>query len=261
VSTAKPIIQARGLTVQVGEARLLDAVDIDVACGEVLGLIGPNGAGKSTLLKVLAGLTSEYTGMVVFAGDDLRDIHRRTRARQIAFLPQDAEVHWPLSVRSVAELGRLPHRRSLRGFTVQDATAVETALCRTETDRLADRTMETLSGGERMRALVARLLAVQAGVVLADEPVTGLDPYFQLEFMDLFAEEARAGRAVVLVLHDLALAARYCHRLLLLHQGCTVAQGAPDEVLTEYNLQHVYRIDAVAGSHEGQPYVVPWRRV
>ena len=112
-----------------------------------------------------------------------------------------------------------------------------------------------------MRALVARLLAVQADVVLADEPVAGLDPYFQLEFMDLFAEEARQGRAVVLVLHDLALAARYCDRLLLLHAGRAVAQGPPAAVLTEHNLQAVYRIDALSGTHQRQPYVVPWRRI
>jgi len=261
MSMQQPLLRGSNINVAVPGATLLDGVDIDVMPGEVLGLIGPNGAGKSTLLKVLAGVLDEYHGQVTIGGADARHLQRRIRAQQIAFLPQDAEVHWPLSVLSVVELGRLPHRRSLQSLTPDDAQAVQSALLRTETDMLRHRTMDTLSGGERMRALVARLLAVQAQVLLADEPVTGLDPYFQLEFMDLFAEEARQGRAVVLVLHDLALAARYCDRLVLLHDGKSVEQGTPELVLTEQNLQSVYRIEALAGTHDSQPYVVPWRRI
>jgi len=256
-----PKLSGSKVSVVVPGAKLLDGVDIEVVPGEVLGLIGPNGAGKSTLLKVLAGVTGDYLGRVTIGGVDTRQLNRRSYARQVAFLPQDADVHWPLSVLSVVELGRLPHRRSLRSLTADDVEAVRSALRRTETEQLQHRTMDRLSGGERMRALVARLLAVQADVVLADEPVAGLDPYFQLEFMDLFAEEARQGRAVVLVLHDLALAARYCDRLLLLHAGKAVAQGPPPVVLTEHNLQAVYRIEALSGTHQTQPYVVPWRRI
>ena len=137
---------------------------------------------------------------------------------------------------------------------------MEQALSLTEMSDFAHRTIDTLSGGELMRALVARMLAVQADILLADEPVTGLDPYFQLQFMDLFREQAQAGKTVVLVLHDLALAARYCDRVVLLEQGKVVVEGAPQDVLNEDYLRDVYRIEAVHAGHQDKPYIVPWTR-
>ncbi len=249
-----------GLTVTVAEQVLLDGVDIEASGGEVLGLIGPNGAGKTTLLKVLAGVMRQTRGKLIIHGDDADVLDRRVRARRLAYLPQDATVHWPLTVAHTVALGRLPHASGLGRRNAADEAAIRQALERTETLDLQDRSMHTLSGGERMRALVARMLAVQADILLADEPVTGLDPYFQLEFMDLFAEEARSGRVVVLVLHDLSLAARYCHKLLLLDAGKVVTYGTPEKVLTPQNLAQVYRVNALTGHYQSQPYVVPWQR-
>ena len=239
---------------------ILTGVDFSMARGEVLGLLGPNGAGKTTLLAALAGVTGIDVGVILLDGEDVMHMDPRQRARSIAYLPQDAPVHWPLTVADVVALGRLPHR-GLAGNTMHvDADVVERVLAQTEMTDLRQRTLNTLSGGERMRALVARMLAVEAGILLADEPVTGLDPYYQLEFMDLFVAQARAGCGVVLVLHDLVLAARYCDRLLLLDEGKVVACGEADEILNDEYLHSVYRVDAHRAAFDGQSYVIPWSR-
>jgi iron complex transport system ATP-binding protein len=253
-------LSARHICYRVADSELLREVDVHVNPGEVLGLIGPNGAGKTSLLKLLAGIEAPTSGTVLLQGANAASLDRTTRALRVAYLPQDAQVHWPLTVENVVALGRLPHQQGFNSRTSEDRSAVHEALRRTRTASIAHRNIRSLSGGERMRALVARMLAVQAEVLLADEPIAGLDPYFQLEFMDLFAEEANRGRAVILVLHDLALAARYCHRLVMLHQGRVYAQGEPQAVLTPDNIQHVYRIEALAGDYEATPYVLPWRR-
>jgi len=252
---------AQGIGVVRDGTVILDQVDFALQRGEVLGLLGPNGAGKTTLLSVLAGVASADRGVISVHGQDLEQLDHQHRAQRIAYLPQNAPVHWPLTVESVVALGRLPYRRAADNTAAADAAAIERALELTEMTAYRHRTLNTLSGGERMRALVARMLAVQADVLLADEPVTGLDPYFQLEFMDLFVAQARSGRGVALVLHDLALAARYCDRLLLMDQGRVVGDGAPGEILDEAYLRSVYRIEAARGEHGGQSFVLPWKRV
>jgi iron complex transport system ATP-binding protein len=253
-------LHAQGICVARRGNSILADVDISMSRGEVLGLLGPNGAGKSTLLSALAGVTAIDAGVITLDGQDLARMDTRQRARAIAYLPQDAPVHWPLTVADVVALGRLPHR-GLAGNTVKvDAEVVDRVLAQTEMSDLRQRTLNTLSGGERMRALVARMLAVEAGMLLADEPVTGLDPYYQLEFMDLFVAQARAGCGVALVLHDLVLAARYCDRLVLLDEGGVVASGEPSEILSDAYLHSVYRVDAHRAAFGGQSYVIPWSR-
>jgi iron complex transport system ATP-binding protein len=260
VSTRDPILQATSIHVDIEGKRIVDGVDINVGAGEIVGLIGPNGAGKTTLLRALAGVLSPQRGDIFVNGLDAALFDRSHLATKVAYLEQGAQVHWPLSVASIVALGRLPYRRKFSSLARDDRRAIESALQRTETLSLAERSFETLSGGERMRVLIARLLAVEAEVMLVDEPVAAMDPYFQLEFMDLFVEQAALGRGLVLVLHDLALAARYCDRLVLLEAGRTIAVGPPAEVLTDELLAQVYNIDTVTGSFEDQSYVIPWRR-
>ena len=260
MKTPTPLLAARGVSAHAESKTLLQDVDIAVQAGEVLGLLGPNGAGKTSLLRVLAGVLEADAGETFIGEQPMSAVSRQERARSVAYLAQDAEVHWPLSVTSVVALGRLPHRRGLAALSATDNDAIARALRSTQTLQLADRRLNTLSGGERMRVLVARMLATEADVLLADEPVTGLDPFFQLEFMDLFTNEAAAGRGVVLVLHDLALALRYCDRVVLLDGGRVAAEGTPASVLTEAALQQTYGVTSVSGTHEGQPYVLPWRR-
>ena len=255
------VLQVRGLRVEVPGKTLLAEVDLSVNAGEVVGLVGPNGAGKTTLLRVLAGVRRASAGEVWVQGSPQSDYQPRQLARRVAYLAQNAEVSWPLSAANVVALGRLPYRQSLGGARPEDHDAVQRALERTDTWSLRSRNVSTLSGGERMRVNVARALAVEADVLLADEPVAGLDPYFQLEVMDLLADEAAAGRAVIVVLHDLALALRYCDRVVLLDEGRVAAVGEPREVLSADAINRVYRVEVVQGEHDGKAFVLPWQRV
>lgn len=259
--TTNDCLTAQAICVVRDGVRILEAVDFSLKRGEVLGLLGPNGAGKTTLLSALAGVLPTDAGVISIDGVQAEQLNHQRKAQRVAYLPQDAPVHWPLTVESVVALGRLPFRRVAANSAADDAAAIEQALVLTEMTDYRHRTLNTLSGGERMRALVARMLAVQADVLLADEPVTGLDPYFQLEFMDLFVAQAQAGRGVALVLHDLALASRYCDRVLLLDQGRVVGEGTPGEILSESNLQRVYGVEAVHGEHDGEVFVLPWKRM
>jgi iron complex transport system ATP-binding protein len=248
-----------GIGVSIGNKVLLQDVDLEIRPGEVLGLIGPNGAGKTTLLRALAGLIELDRGSVAYDGRTLAALGRRALARRLAYLPQGATVEWPVTVENAVALGRLPHRAVWGDLDDADRQAIEDALQRTGTRDLRHRSIGTLSGGERMRALIARLLAVQAEIILADEPVAALDPFFQLHIMELFAALASEGTGVVLVLHDLALAARYCDRILLLHEGRIESTGTPVDVLTPSTLESVYRVKSISGTEQGQLYVLPWQ--
>ena len=182
----------------------------------------------------------------------------RQRACRLAYLPQGAECHWPLTVERVVELGRLPFDG---GDTEADARHVEQALLAVDALALRDRVITELSGGERARVFLARALAGDPALLLVDEPGAGLDPYHQLQLMELLAARVRTDRAVLVVLHDLGLAARFCHRLLLLKEGRLIASGTPQEVLGEGLLARVHGIRAYRASHESAPVLVPWERI
>lgn len=246
------------LAVRYGARVALEPSDLQLESGRLVGLVGPNGAGKSSLLRALAGVVPA-SGRVRWLDRDLAAMPRRDRARIVAYLPQTPEAHWPMSVRDLISLGRLPYRGVGQALGAADIEAIDWAMERTEVTRLAGRAFDTLSGGERARVLLARALAVRSPVLLVDEPVTSLDPYHQLEVMTLLADYAAGGRLVVAVLHDLTLAARYSDRVLLLADGAIVEDGSPAAVLTARTLEHRYRTTAYVAVHEGQPIVVPWR--
>jgi iron complex transport system ATP-binding protein len=230
-----------GLGVTLGRRRVLESVALSLAPGGLIGVIGPNGAGKSTLVRALTGLIP-YTGTITLDGRDAAAIPRTERARTIAYLPQGQTLHWPLTVERLVQLGRLPHLGPLSRIAETDRHAIERAMSRADVLPLRDRIATELSGGERARALLARALAVEAPVLIADEPLAALDPLHQFEVMELLAAEAAAGRTVVAVLHDLSLAARYCSRLVLLDQGRIIADDTPAGVLTPERLSRVYGI-------------------
>ncbi len=240
-----PLLSASGLTVHAGAAVLLDAVALEVHAGEVLGIVGPNGAGKSTLLKTLAGVTPVDAGEVLLDGKPLAALPASTRARLLAYMEQRPSVHWPLLVRQVVALGQLPHG-SVESRPAQHAIAA--ALAGTDTESLQARQFHTLSEGEKMRVHLARVLAGSPRLILADEPTAALDPRHQLQVLALLRAEAVRGTGIILVLHDLGLAARYCDRLLLLSDGRALECGAPREVLTPANLATIWRIDAALDS-------------
>jgi iron complex transport system ATP-binding protein len=252
-------IEAKEVTARFGRNTVLDAVNITIRPGQMIGLIGPNGSGKTTLLRLLAGLRRPESGLVLYNGRSASDIGRRQLARTIAYLAQVADVHWHMQVEYLIELGRLPHRRMMQGPGAADRQAVERAIEACDVGAFRARTMSEVSGGERLRILLARALAVEAELLLADEPIAGLDPRHQLQVMDLLRQTARNGRGVVVVLHDLALAGRYCDRLVLLTDRRIIADGAPSEVLTDFNIAQAHGVVVVRGEHCGIPYLLPWQ--
>jgi len=239
---------------------LLHKISLTATAGQIIGLIGPNGAGKTTLLKAISQLFP-YNGQMYWQDQPLQKLTRQQQARLIAYLAQTDEIHWRISVEQVVLLGRLPHAALWTNQTAQDTQAVQAAMQATDVLDLAHREVMTLSTGERARVMLARALAVQAPILLADEPAAALDPYHQLQVMEVLQQYAQQGRMVLVVLHDLTLAARFCEQLVLLHQGKIFAQGAPVNVLSPPHIHQVYQVEAVYGEQAGQTYVLPWSRM
>ena len=247
--------------VTLGGRSILSDIDLALERGRLIGLVGPNGAGKTTLLRVLAALVAPAYGRVTLDGHALSGMNRDERARRVAALFQGAGIGWPVTVREIVALGRLPHRRAFAGPSDADQAAVARAMARTDVGHLADRAEPTLSSGERMRALLARALAVEAEWLLVDEPVTALDPAHQLDAMALLHAASRDGTGVVAVLHDLALAARFCDRIVVLSGGRLVADGRPEEALTDALLARVFGVTVERGeAADGTRYILPWAR-
>ena len=253
------LLALRNVSLSRGGRLVLEDIGLNAAQGELIGVIGPNGAGKSTLLRLMAGLTRPDQGVVRLEDRDIGDWPRRDRARRIAYLPQHPDCHWPITVAGLAALGRLPHRGFWDRPTRDDAAAVGAALALADMAHLAGRRLDSLSGGEAARAHLARALAGEPSLLLADEPVADLDPSHALTVMDHLRRFAGQGGAVVVVLHDLSLASRYCDRLVLLNAGRIAAAGPPGAVLTRDRLADIYGIFAVHGEFEDESYVVPWK--
>ncbi|SDD32969.1 iron complex transport system ATP-binding protein [Paracoccus isoporae] len=226
-------ISAESLTVRRGGRVTLDGASLSLAPGELVGLIGPNGAGKTTLMRAMLGLVAAS------GHSSLAQLPAARRAHIAAWLPQEREAAWPISVEALVRLGRIPHRRP-----DADHAQVERALSRMGLTDLRQRPVNTLSGGERARVLIARALAQDTPVLLADEPIAGLDPAYQIATMALFRGLAQDGRAVMASLHDLGLAARHCTRLVLMDRGRIAFDGPPQDALSPERLARIFGIEA-----------------
>jgi iron complex transport system ATP-binding protein len=252
-------LRLEGLSVRLGERRVVVDISVALRGAQLVALVGPNGAGKTTLLRALAGLLP-ITGTVTMDGSPITALDLRERARRFAYLPQGQTVHWPLPVRDVVALGRYPHGATDPSrLGAADLAAVEQAMRSTDVMELADRPVTQLSGGERSRVLLARVLAVAAPVILADEPTSSLDPRHQIEVMDLLHKAAQAGALVIVVTHDLGLAARFADTVIALQNGRLVSSGPPDATLSDALLAEVFQISAIRHQHAGGPIIVPWR--
>jgi iron complex transport system ATP-binding protein len=235
-------LEAHNLRASFGGTAVLKGVSFAVERGEFVALIGPNGAGKTTILRAAAGLLACDEGSVLLDGRPVAAMPLAQRACLMSYLPQGRTAHWPMTVRDIVALGRLPWRTALARLTAEDEAAIDRAVAAAELEPLAARRIDALSEGERARVMMARALAQAAPLLLADEPTAALDPYHQLHIMELLRDQARDGAAVVAILHDLALAQQFAGRVILLSGGSIAADGQPDDVLTPPRLEAVYRI-------------------
>jgi iron complex transport system ATP-binding protein len=258
----RPILEAAGLSFAYGGRTVLVDVSLEVAPGEIVGVIGPNGSGKTTLLRALAGVLVPERGVVRLDGAGLARRPRREVARRLAVVSQDVGVEFPFSAIEVVLMGRAPHLRALALPRARDVAIARAAMATLEVADLEDRPLDRLSGGERQRVLLARALAQEPRVLLLDEPTTHLDLRHQASVCDVVQDLARErGVAVVAVLHDLNLAAMYCHRLVLLAAGRVARAGTPGEVLTAGVLERAYGARVHVGrSAAGDPVVLPLPR-
>lgn len=246
------------LSVRLGGRDVLHGVRAAFRPGRVTAILGPNGSGKSTLVRALAGLIDSDAGQVRLGGRLIGRLSPRERARAIGYLPQDASVHWNLGVRELVALGRLPHRSPFAAPDRPDAEAIAVAMNATATLPLATRGVHTLSGGERARVLLARVLAGEPQWLLADEPLASLDPVHQLALLDQLRALAAGGMGVVIVLHDLVQAARAADDVLLLKEGRVVAFGPAHAALAHQPLREAFGVEVmVVPDAEGRLLPVP----
>lgn len=259
-STA-PLLAASGIDVELGGNAILSNVELTVGRGEVVGLVGPNGAGKSTLLRVVTGMLRPAAGDVAIAGEGLAALSRRELAKRVAVVQQLPEAPSTMRVRDLVILGRHPHLGLLARESRHDFDVAAEGMRRAGCDQFADRELGSLSGGERRRAFIARALAQEAPLLLLDEPTSNLDANAQVEILELVADLAAHGAGVLLIVHDLTLAAAYCDRVVLLDRGEVVAEGAPSEVVTSEHVQRVYGGGVTVLPHpaSGAPVVIPSR--
>ena len=250
-------ITATGVGVSLDGHRILSGIDLAVAPGEVVALVGPNGAGKSTLLAAISGDVPTDAGTIEIAGRAIADYRHLELARERAVLTQDNQLSFPFTVSQVVAMGRSPWTRTDR-FD-EDEVAIAEAMLAMDIDHLADRRFTSLSGGEKARVSLARVLAQRTPIVMLDEPTAALDLRHQEDVMRAVRTLASAGTAVLVVVHDLSLAAAYADRVAIIARGTLIAAGSPEQVLTAAQVSSVYGLPVEVSLASGRPVVVPLR--
>ena len=242
---------------RLGARTVIESLDLTLPTGRFTVFIGPNGAGKTTLLRGLAGLIRPVRGAIRLDNEDVGALSPGRRARKIAYLPQHGTLSWPLPVGDVVALGRLPYGERIGALPPNGRRAVGAALAAVGLSGFERRPASALSGGERSRVLLARALATEAQVLLADEPVAALDPRHQIIVLDVLRSLARSGILVAAVMHDLNLAARFADTIVFLDKGKVLATGSPADVLTPERLAEGFGIDALVTELDGFITVAP----
>lgn len=254
-------LKAESLSSGYDRKTILNDVSLSIDPGRMTILVGPNGSGKSTLLKTMARILMPSAGAVLLDGKEIHTVKSREVARKLGLLPQGPIAPEGLTVRELVGQGRFPHQGLVRQWTSEDAQAVDKAMARTLITEFADRSVDSLSGGQRQRCWIAMVLAQETPLLLLDEPTTFLDLKVQVDLMELLAELAhKDGRTLVVVLHELSLAAAYADRLVMMKDGRIAHAGSPDEVFTSGRLKEVFDLDAkvVRDAESGQLLCVPF---
>lgn len=247
---ASPLFQLSGVSFDISERRIIDDLTVTLDAPHVYALVGPNGSGKSTLMNLLAHQAAPSHGSVMYRGRDIATTARRDFARAVAYLPQFPPAADSMTVRELVALGRFPWHGPLGRYSERDARITEDALKRTDLLPFADRLVDHLSGGERHRAWLAMMLAQETSCLLLDEPTAALDIAHQIEILELIRDLSRErGMGVVIILHDINLAARYCDEILALKAGKLIARGRPQEVVSNRTLADIYGVQMEVVPH------------
>jgi iron complex transport system ATP-binding protein len=245
-----PLLELSDIGYAAGSKRILAAIDLTLDAGHVYGLVGPNGSGKSTLLKIIARQIVPTAGTIRFLDKPLSAWAARAFARNVAYMPQFTPATDGMTVGELVALGRFPWHGTLGRFTREDRMMVDEAMARTDLGDFAERSVASLSGGERQRAWIGMMLAQNARCLLLDEPTSALDLAHQASVLSLVQSLARErGLTVVVVLHDINLAARYCDRIIALSRGTVVAEGDPETIMTAERLQQIFSVGMGVFSH------------
>ena len=251
-------LELSGLSVDIARRRIVTGIDITVPDGGFVGLLGPNGSGKSTILKTIYRVHRPATGKILLDGADLLATQAREAARRVAVLAQETVVEFDFTVAEMVMIGRTPHKRAYERDSDEDRSIVADAIRRVDCEALADRSFNTLSGGEKQRVLIARAIAQGADHLILDEPTNHLDIRYQIEILELVSS---IGVTVLAALHDLSLAALFCDTVYLLADGRVIADGRPETVITTKTIHHAYGADVLIVRHPetGTPHLIPRR--
>lgn len=237
------VLEVKDLEIGYGEKTILKDVNFSVEAGEFIGIIGCNGAGKSTILKTIRGMLDKKKGIVKYFDKPLEEYKEKELAMQVAYLQQHVETSFGYSCMEIVLAGRYPYMKWFESETDADKQLCRDCMAYTGTEDLANRPINAVSGGQKQRVLLAKVLAQQTAILLLDEPTTGLDMVYQEEIFRFARELSKSGKTIIMVVHELSLAAKYCRRLLLIGEGGLLADGAPAEVLTVDNLSRAYKAD------------------
>nr|WP_243259410.1 ABC transporter ATP-binding protein [Eubacterium sp. 1001713B170207_170306_E7] len=235
-------LSAQNLCFSIGQRQILHDIHLDFSGGEFIGLIGPNGSGKSTFLKCLNGINA-FTGQVLINGQPLQTFESKALAREISLMNQETSITFPFSCRDVVLMGRYPYSKTALTTPEKDAAAADQYLEKIGIGHLSLQKINAVSGGERQRVLLAKLLAQETGILLLDEPISSLDIKYQEETFGLLKELSQSGKLVVCSVHDLRIALKYCTRLVLLHQGRVLASGSCAEVIRPELIREAFEVE------------------
>lgn len=238
-------LEAQRLSMDYERRRVIDQLDLHIPPAQVTAIVGPNGCGKSTLLAALSRLQKPSTGVVLLDGKVISSQPSREVARRMALLPQDASAPEGLTVAELIRFGRQPHQGLLSQWSEQDQRIVDAALAAADLLDLADRPLESMSGGQRQRAWIAMAIAQATPLLLLDEPTSALDLGHQIEVFELIRQLTTAGKTIVMVVHDLSSACRYADNLVAMHRGTIIAQGKPRDIVTPELVKQLYDVSCV----------------
>lgn len=246
-------LEVKNLRFDIGQTKIIKDISFDVEENTFVGVIGPNGSGKSTMLKSIYGVNKPSGGNILFEGEDLLKMPSKDRAKKIAVLAQESGGQFDFSVQQVVEMGRYPHKNALENYSKYDLEIVDRVLKEMRLEDYRERSFNTLSGGEKQRVLIARLLVQESKFIILDEPTNHLDIGYQIDIMNVIK---KMGVTVLSAIHDMNMAAIYCDKLVFMKKGEVVTQGSVEDTLTSEILKELFNVNAEIHDFKGRKHII-----